>query len=220
MNDDMMERFKTFFGGFPIFKDIVAKWAGFEKIAEKIGEQEHKFMKNLMKGYEPNPEPGFNVLCHGDFHIKNMMFLKNGADIEKTMFLDFQICFWGSPAVDLYYVLYSIGDAETRKRRGEILHIYHNALTDYLERLGCMKKPPTLLDLNIQMLERGILEIMWSMCLLPFFCLDFTKVTMDDMIEPTAESMAHMRRMMYENPFVLDTVREALPDLFYKGILA
>uniref|UniRef100_A0A1B0C983 Putative ecdysteroid kinase n=1 Tax=Lutzomyia longipalpis TaxID=7200 RepID=A0A1B0C983_LUTLO len=179
--------------------DDIKTWPGYEEIGEKIGALEKTFTKNLFKVYEPNPEPGFNVLCHGDFHIRNMMFIKNKDDLEKTMFLDFQICFWGSPAVDLIYILYSIGDTDTRKRRGEMLRIYHEALTEYLNRLGCLKKPPSLLQLNIEMLQRGPMEVFWSTCIFPFFCMDFSKVDMETVFTPSEDNMLEIRKAMYKN---------------------
>uniref|UniRef100_A0A7G3AJI2 Putative ecdysteroid kinase n=2 Tax=Lutzomyia longipalpis TaxID=7200 RepID=A0A7G3AJI2_LUTLO len=219
MKDEMIEQMKVFFDGFRYLKDDIKTWPGYEEIGEKIGALEKTFTKNLFKVYEPNPEPGFNVLCHGDFHIRNMMFIKNKDDLEKTMFLDFQICFWGSPAVDLIYILYSIGDTDTRKRRGEMLRIYHEALTEYLNRLGCLKKPPSLLQLNIEMLQRGPMEVFWSTCIFPFFCMDFSKVDMETVFTPSEDNMLEMRKAMYKNQRTVNLLKEVLPDLLYKGIL-
>ncbi|XP_059621270.1 uncharacterized protein LOC132264938 [Phlebotomus argentipes] len=219
MSDEMIAKFKGLFEGFDYLKAEVDNWPGYEVIAEKLATQNATFPPKLLKIYESNPEPGFNVLCHGDFHIKNMMFIKNGEDIDKTMFLDFQISFWGSPAIDLIYILYAIGDADCRKRRGEILSIYHECFCDYLNRLGCFKKAPTLLDLNIEMLKKGTMEIMLGVCFLPFFALDFSKVDLNDVVDPTPEVMANMRKMLYANADVVKVLREILPDLLYKGIL-
>ncbi|XP_055706875.1 uncharacterized protein LOC129803985 [Phlebotomus papatasi] len=220
MVDSMMDKLKVFFEGFDYLYEEVKKWPGYERIAELLATQNQTFKKKLLAVYQPNPEPGFNVLCHGDFHMKNMMFIMNGEDIDKTMFLDFQISYWGSPANDLIYVLYAIGGAECRRRRGEILSIYHNTLTEYLNRLGCLRKPPTLLDLNIEMLVRGPMEILWAVCFLAFFHLDFTKIDLEAVVDPSPEAMSKVRKIMYTNEEIVKVLKETLPELFYKGILA
>ncbi|XP_055695949.1 uncharacterized protein LOC129797409 [Lutzomyia longipalpis] len=219
MSSDMFEKLKVFTEGFTYLADEVKNWPGYEAIAEKLATQNVTFMEKLIQLYQPNQEPKFNVLCHGDFHIKNMMFIKNGQDIDKTMFLDFQISFWGSPAIDLIYVFYAIGNAECRRRRGEILAIYHATLTEYLNRLGCLGKPPSLLELNMEVLKRGAMELLWAVGFLPFLCLDFTKIDMEAIVDPSPEVMGNMRRMMYKNEEIVKILREVLPDLLYKGIL-
>ncbi|XP_059621219.1 uncharacterized protein LOC132264900 [Phlebotomus argentipes] len=219
MTEQMFEKFKIFFEGFEYIKDEVASWPGYESFAEKLSGQSKNFFHTLLKVYEPNDEPELNVLCHGDFHIRNMMFIEKDANIDKTMFLDFQICFWGSPLIDLFYVLYSIGSTECRNRREEVLTIYHNFFSDYLKQLGCLRKPPTLLQLNIEMLKKGTMEVLWGICFYPFFCLDFTKVDMDTVVNPDEQNKENMKELMYKNKEYLAVVKEVLPYMVYKGIL-
>lgn len=220
MTDAQMDKFKVFFCGFDYLQEEVEKWPGYERIAEVLATQSKTFREKLLVAYQPNPNSGFNVLCHGDFHIKNMMFLMNGEDVNKTMFLDFQLSYWGSPATDLLCVFHAIGGAECRKRRGEILSIYHESLIEYLNCLGCLRKPPTLLDLNIEMLKKGPIEILWAVCFLPFFHLDFTKIYPEDVADTSPEVMSKVRKLMYTNEEVVKTLKETLPELLYKGILA
>ncbi|XP_055696334.1 uncharacterized protein LOC129797607 [Lutzomyia longipalpis] len=218
--EEMLEKMKVFFDGFDYLKEEVENWPGYEVVAEKLAIQNATFMEKIRKVYQPNPESSINVLCHGDFHVRNMMFIKNGQDIKETMFLDYQVSFWGSPAVDLIYVLYAVGNAECRKRREELLSIYHGALTEYLNNLGCLKKPPSLLELNIEMLKKGAMEMLWSICFLPFFHMDFTKVDIEDFVNPTPEVMGRMRKMMYTDENMVKILKVVLPELLYKGILA
>ncbi|GAB0087172.1 LOC111597534 [Sergentomyia squamirostris] len=217
MTQAMMENFKVFFAGFEYLKEVVDTWPGYEKVSEKLVDLNSKFPARLIEVYKPNPD--FNILCHGDFHVKNMMFIKNGDSIEKTMFLDYQISFWGSPAIDLIYVLYAIGDDETRARRGELLSIYHASFCEYLNLLGCLKKPPSLLDLNMDLLKNGAAEILLGICFLPFMAIDFSKMDMDAIVDPTPESMAAMRRMTYADEKIVKILKVVLPELLHKGIL-
>ncbi|GAB0094310.1 LOC111597534 [Sergentomyia squamirostris] len=219
MKDSMIDTMKNFFGGIDYLQKELVNWPGFEVIAEKMLSQTDRLTNMLPKIYQPNPDSGINVLCHGDFHIKNMMFIKSGQDIDKVMFLDYQISFWGSPAIDLIYVLYAISDFDARERRGEIISIYHQAFCDYLTRLGCLKKPFSLLELNIELLEKGTMEIFWSCCLMPLFCMDMSKLDLEAMVTPTDATLLDFRQMMYKNEVVVKTLKKVLPDLLYKGIL-
>ncbi|GAB0088786.1 LOC111597534 [Sergentomyia squamirostris] len=217
MDQAMMEKFKIFFHGFQYLKEEMTKWEGFAEIAEKIGNLNETFPDKLVQAFKFIPD--FSVLCHGDFHAKNLMFIKNGENVEKTIFLDYQMCFWGSPVIDLIYVLYAIGDEVSRKRRKEIVLIYQRSLSEYLSRLGCSKKPPTLMDLNIDMLQKGTIEILWLVCFLPFSAIDFTTLDMESLTNPTPETMAKLRRTMYSNSNVVKMLKENLPELVFKGIL-
>ncbi|XP_055706837.1 uncharacterized protein LOC129803959 [Phlebotomus papatasi] len=219
ITEQTIDKMQMLADGLHLMKEEVETWPGYEKIAEKIEVTRHTFLRRLLSVYKPNPEPGFNVLCHADFHIKNMMFIKNAEDIDKIFLLDFQMCFWGSPAVDLLYSLYAVGNASVRARKGEIISTYHENFTEYLERLGCLRKGPTLLDLNIEMLKIGLLEVLLGLCFLPFFSLDFTKVDIDQIMDPTPENLANMQRMVYKNPDIVSILTEVLPHLFLKGLL-
>lgn len=74
--------------------------------------------------------------------------------------IDFQFCFYGSPAPDIYWALYFVASNETRdNHRQELISLYHAAFVDTLNKLGFLKTPPSLLDLNIELLKNGVLGI-------------------------------------------------------------
>uniref|UniRef100_A0A1L8DYI8 Putative ecdysteroid kinase n=1 Tax=Nyssomyia neivai TaxID=330878 RepID=A0A1L8DYI8_9DIPT len=219
LTDKTIEKFQVFCDGLGQMAEVVREWPGFAEIADKVNKIKGTFLRTLINVYKPNPEPRFNVLCHSDFHIKNMMFIKNKEDIDKIFLLDFQMSFWGTPALDVLYLLYAIGNASVRARRGEFVTIYHTAFTEYLNRLGCLRKGPSLLELNIDIMRIAHLEILLGLCFLPFFSLDFTKVDMEAVMEPTPEQMAEMHKMIYKNPEIVSILEEVLPALLYKGVL-
>uniref|UniRef100_A0A1L8DYM0 Putative ecdysteroid kinase n=1 Tax=Nyssomyia neivai TaxID=330878 RepID=A0A1L8DYM0_9DIPT len=214
-----IDNFDMFIGGIMQMCEEVKTWEGFENIAEKLGNITKNSLKSLLNAYKPNPEPGFNVLCHSDFHIKNMMFIKKNTDLDKILLLDFQMCFWGTPALDVLYLFYVIGNASVRMRRGEMMSIYHTTFTDYLSRLGCLRQGPTLLEMNIELLKLSKFEAILSLCMLPFFSLDFTKVDAEAFMEPTPEMMVELQKMMYKSPPIVELLKEVLPQLYWKGAL-
>uniref|UniRef100_A0A1B0C982 CHK kinase-like domain-containing protein n=1 Tax=Lutzomyia longipalpis TaxID=7200 RepID=A0A1B0C982_LUTLO len=110
INEKSLDSMKQFCDGLDVLKDHIRNWPGYEEISEKLSKIAPSFMQDLLQIYKPNPEPGFNVLCHGDFHIKNMMYIMNGQDIDEICFLDFQMCFWAPPSLDFIYILYETGD--------------------------------------------------------------------------------------------------------------
>lgn len=70
-------------GTFKLFVDEVKTWPGYEKYAVKLDNLQYKFMRNGKAVYTTNKKDGYNVLNHGDFHFKNMLFKKN--DISKKI---------------------------------------------------------------------------------------------------------------------------------------
>ncbi|GAB0087171.1 LOC111597534 [Sergentomyia squamirostris] len=217
ISEDFMKNFQVFFEGFESLKEQVDKWPGYEKVSKTLIDLNTKFPERLAKVYKSNPD--YSILCHGDFHVKNMMFIKNGESIEKTMFLDYQLSFWGSPAIDLIYVIYAIADDEALARRGELLFTYHASFCEYLTRLGCLKKPPSLLDLNKEILDKGAAELLLGICCLPFFRMDISKMDLAAFADPTRDAMTAMRRMTYSDEKIVKMLEIVLPDLLHRGIL-
>lgn len=71
--------------------------------------------------------------------------------------IDFQMCIWATPAIDIFYALYALVDHEARDRREELIGHYHGHFTKTLTKLGYMNAPPTLLDLQVELLRNGLL---------------------------------------------------------------
>uniref|UniRef100_A0A1L8DYJ5 Putative ecdysteroid kinase n=1 Tax=Nyssomyia neivai TaxID=330878 RepID=A0A1L8DYJ5_9DIPT len=212
-----IDKAKVFYGGLEYLKEEVKSWQGYEKIAEKLDAKSRTYVDELLKAFEPNED--FNVFCHADFHIKNFMFKMENGIVSETIFLDFQLSQWGSPAIDLVPIFYALGDSECRKRRGEIICIYHEYLVDYIKRLGCLTKIPSLLELNIDLLKKGALEIVWGITFLPFFYPFFANMDMEAVEDPSTEAMNKIRKIMYSNEDVAEALKEILFELLYKGIL-
>lgn len=60
--------------------------------------------------------------------------------------------------MDLFWTLYFVADHDTReKHREALINIYYEAFADTLKKLGFLRNPPSLLDLNVELLKNGIL---------------------------------------------------------------
>jgi len=51
------------------------EWDGFENFTDKLESFKTSFLPRILATYAPNRH-GFNVLNHGDFHLKNLIFKK------------------------------------------------------------------------------------------------------------------------------------------------
>ncbi|XP_049284915.1 uncharacterized protein LOC125764588 [Anopheles funestus] len=134
-----------------------SEFAHFAKPLEKFQENLREFYVGL---YDPS-KTYQNVLIHGDFHYKNMLHkIDDKGRHEDTILLDYQICCWTSPAIDLYYLLDMIPTQEVKDgHRSELIYMYYQQYTDLLKRLGYLGKIPTLLDLQIELLGYAGLEL-------------------------------------------------------------
>lgn len=153
---DNREMLTTLMRGLDILTEQTKEWPGFETVYEKMKNNRGKFLDNLFSVYERDRGGwGYNVLNHGDFHIRNMMFKRVGDKIEKVKFLDYQMPHWGSPALDLSYLVHINGNEEVEDRREEVYQKYYNCFKENLLRFGYLKPIPTLLDLKLEILRCG-----------------------------------------------------------------
>ncbi|XP_055615685.1 uncharacterized protein LOC129761880 isoform X2 [Toxorhynchites rutilus septentrionalis] len=130
---------------------------------------EGKFMDmiiDLTKG--ENAEP-YAVICHGDCWNNNMLFKsENGIPVDIRL-LDWQICRYASPVLDLMYFIFTASTKEFRELHYEhLLDLYYESLADFLRRLGSDPEklfPRKALDEQLQ--RFGRFGLMMAVMLLP-----------------------------------------------------
>ena len=134
----------------------------------------------------------FNVINHGDCWVNNMLFRydDNGKPIQH-IFVDFQLCLYSSPAVDLhYFAATSLSEEVYKHRRGLLLEEYLKTLTSVMKKLGCKTSPPTMDELQRTLKERETYEFISSIVILPMILLDKENVaTINELME--AECKVH-----------------------------
>lgn len=128
-----------------------------------------KFMdmvKELTLGAEAEP---YTVICHGDCWNNNMMFkYENGTPVAICL-LDWQICRYASPVLDLMYYIFTATTKAFRDLHYEhLMNIYHESVSNFLRKLG--SDPEQLFPrkaLNDQLHRYGRFGLLMSVMLLP-----------------------------------------------------
>ncbi|KAL0100715.1 hypothetical protein PUN28_019239 [Cardiocondyla obscurior] len=148
--------------------DEVATWPGMEKYAEKI----LKLSDHIYKiGTDANKfsEHDFNVINHGDFWVNNMLFKydSDGKPIQHIC-VDFQLCLYTSPAIDLLYFLSTSPSPDViENKKSVLLNEYLSTLSATMKQLGCKTQPPTMEKLNAMLKERASYGMIASFTVLP-----------------------------------------------------
>ncbi|XP_016952297.1 uncharacterized protein LOC108026109 [Drosophila biarmipes] len=136
--------------GVPCFLEMLDKVPELTKYKpyfEKIKENYLQRISEIMLGYRSNPQANvYYVLCHGDFHIRNMMFKNNketGA-FEDVMLVDFQVSNVCPITIDLTYSIYMLMESKERCDLGrDFINYYFSVLVDTLKKVGFKGEMPT-----------------------------------------------------------------------------
>lgn len=99
----------------------------------------------------------FNVLNHGDFWLNNVMFQHSSeGKLQDIYFIDFQLCKYGSPSLDLYMFLLTGTQLDIKIKYFEyFVKIYYDHLVKNLKILKCIGKTPSLKELHMDLLKYG-----------------------------------------------------------------
>ncbi|KXJ79006.1 hypothetical protein RP20_CCG002641 [Aedes albopictus] len=170
-------------------------------IAEKLFRLEKSMMPKAFEIYKSD-KTGFNVLCHCDLSVNNVMlkFDSVGNSVDCRL-VDFAIGFFGSPAMDLSYLLFtSSADDVTTDQFDELLQYYHTQFVDTLVKLGYGRPIPTLNDIQVEMLRKGFLGVMHVPLLLPLRLIEDTANADLSHLIGSSEAAIEFRRKMFSHP--------------------
>ncbi|KAH8232668.1 hypothetical protein KR032_011419, partial [Drosophila birchii] len=156
--------------------------AYFEKIKLNFKDK----LREITQGYRANPQPeGYYVLCHGDYHSRNMMFKHNKetGGFEDCMLLDYQACNITPMAMDLIYSIYMLMGPEQRAEELEhLLKYYFSVLLETLRKIGYQGKMPTPLGFWAELKRHRYYEFFLLSTFLPMQwalrdkCVDFSDI--------------------------------------------
>lgn len=105
----------------------------------------------VIREYRENRQAnGYYVLCHGDFHLRNMMFKG-----PKCMLLDFQLSYIGSMANDVIYAIYMLlGEEKRADKCDELIYYYFDSFLNTLKNIEFVGKVPSLVEFRKQLHDK------------------------------------------------------------------
>ncbi|EDV41061.2 uncharacterized protein Dana_GF23615 [Drosophila ananassae] len=161
----------------------------------------------------------FNAIVHGDVWVNNIMF---NRPEEKAVLVDFQNCFWASPAIDLHYFFYTSLRIEVLlHRKDELLKYYFENLTKTLTHCDFIGAIPTFNDLKLEM-ERCLFYGYYAVCCeLPICCASPEASTDFNLLHLMGypEKMLAKRHELFKSERVRETVKTSLLEFEQRGLL-
>lgn len=138
----------------------------YEKTKKALDGRFMDMVKELTTGKLAEP---YAVICHGDCWNNNMLFKhENGIPVDIRL-LDWQICRYASPVLDLMYFIFTASTKAFRDQHYEaLLDVYHQSLSGFLRRLGSDPEklfPRKALDEQLQTFGR--FGLLMAVMLLP-----------------------------------------------------
>lgn len=122
------------------FLDSVPELSKYKPFFKSIENVYLDRLRDLMLEYRQNPQPNhYYSLCHGDFHLRNMMFKHNKTDgsLEDCHLVDYQVSNLTPISVDVIYSIYMLMGSEDRTNNyKELIDFYFNTFVDTLKKIG------------------------------------------------------------------------------------
>ncbi|XP_062123626.1 uncharacterized protein LOC133837000 [Drosophila sulfurigaster albostrigata] len=180
-----------------------------------------QFSKMCLRNLELDTQ-SFNTLTHGDLWSSNLLF-KYQADgsIDQMIMLDYQLCKYGSPALDLLFIITISAANDIRlKEFDHFVRIYWERLVDCLKLLKYQKPLPTLRELQKSMYHE-------SNTFYPFFAifnhLPVIQFPSDEQtslhsLRDESEEGEKFRWRLFTNPAYAAIMKDLYPFLANRGI--
>uniref|UniRef100_A0A6P4EZI7 Uncharacterized protein LOC108045681 n=1 Tax=Drosophila rhopaloa TaxID=1041015 RepID=A0A6P4EZI7_DRORH len=159
----------------------------FEKIKVDYLQRMTDVLQEYRKNYQSD---GYYVMCHGDFHLRNMMFKGD----EDVMFVDFQICNLCPITIDLIYSIYMLMEPEQRWDLGkDLINYYFSVLEDTLKKVGYKGVMPTQNGLWKQIFRHKYFDFFLMSTFFPMIlAVKANELKMNDIIQdPEARKKAY-----------------------------
>lgn len=148
------------------------------------------WVNNMLFRYENEKPIGHIMVCpfFQFIFLFNYRFVLSFKDDIRYFYLtlqvDFQLCNYTSPAMDLLYFLNtSISDDIYFNHKDEVLKEYQQTLSATMASLGCKASPPSIGDLQKAMKERAVIGMIASFTILPIILVEKSEVrNIDEML--------------------------------------
>uniref|UniRef100_A0A0A1XHZ2 Protein SEY1 n=1 Tax=Zeugodacus cucurbitae TaxID=28588 RepID=A0A0A1XHZ2_ZEUCU len=204
----------------PVLRNAMREWPldDIEDYIAILPEGEQIFNAGLrLNDADPNE---FNVLNHGDLWTNNIMFRYELDEIQDVLFIDFQLGKWGTPAMDLWYLIITSAAIDIKVREfDQFIYIYQKQLAKSLKILNYAKPIPSLKYLQMQLLKYGSWGFNTAKSVLCGILLPTDKdASFENFMKPGPEGDA-LRHKSVSNKYYSSAMCVILPFLRHKGLL-
>ncbi|KAJ9578891.1 hypothetical protein L9F63_004905 [Diploptera punctata] len=184
-------------------------------IADKLHDLVSKTFDHLMTCVKTDDEV-FNVFCHEDTWMNNIMFQYNEEtkQVKDVRFVDFQVCQWTSPAVDLLYFINANASVTIVKRPHILIDEYYKTLSATLDTLGYGHLSPSKNDIYDEFEKRHKFGVIMGCILRKVMYVDRNVHDDVDMEKVLKEDFKHVFPEMY-----VKDMKDILPIFHQRGWL-
>nr|CAD7269315.1 unnamed protein product [Timema shepardi] len=155
--------------------EVVRSWPGFgDDYRGRLLKRADTIYDDVMELMKPEGN-AFNVLNHGDLWVNNMLFRYEEVtgEVRDVKFVDFQLCRYMSPGIDLQYFIHTSVAEEIRAERvGDLLREYHKTLCATLEDLRCADSIITFQELVDEYERKALFGFFVTTMILPILLSD------------------------------------------------
>ncbi|XP_041763725.1 uncharacterized protein LOC121589125 [Anopheles merus] len=214
----MSEQFQK--GQADFFQKIMRCWS--EKAQHCASVMQHWGMDlfdSLIRVTRANRK-GFNVLNHGDMWCNNILFQYNeDSTVNDILLIDYQLCFWASPAIDLIYFMFTSVNGDFKlSQLNYMVQYYHEHLVDSLKFLGYTGTVPLLKELHSDIISHHLFGYMICFSILPICLMEKTDdASMDLMLDQGAAGES-FKLKMYTNPVYVRQMEQLMEYFFDMGV--
>ncbi|TMW53373.1 hypothetical protein DOY81_001577 [Sarcophaga bullata] len=199
------------------FLSQLKKWKNCELYYEKLANSDEYLVDRLIVDQRVKPTE-FNVLNHGDCWTNNIMFQYDAfGNIKSTLFVDFQVSKYGSPANDLYYLILSSANKDIKLKQFDyLIRFYYEHLISNLQLLQYHRPLPKLKNLHISLLRNGLAAYMVVSKVLPVVMFETNEKTNS---AHRKQDESKMKEAMFNNYKYKQVMCDILPWLDNRGLL-
>lgn len=99
----------------------------------------------------------------------------------------------------------------------EMIVFYHQELVKALNSIGYMKTPPSLLDVNVELLKHGAINIAIWINYFPFLFIDWSTMSVEDMLGNDSEKSRNFKKNLYNSPVMQKLIQKEMKLWMFKG---
>ncbi|XP_061399281.1 uncharacterized protein LOC133334989 [Musca vetustissima] len=212
-NKDLLKEFNNS----EAFLGQLKKWKNCQQYYDKLMNSDEYLVDRLLEDQRVDNRQ-FNVLNHGDLWTNNIMFQYDAyGKIKQTLFVDFQVSKYGSPANDLYYLILSSAKKEIKTSQFDyMVRFYYDNLVENLKLLQYHRPIPKLTAIHAALLKNGLAAYMVVSKVLPIVMLGKSN---DAKLENYIFDESKLKADMYGNHKYSQAMMELLPWLDNRGLL-